>query len=75
MKKTTLNFIMIMLLSSTCIGAFANNPKDTPMPITGVLNIQIHKSLNIHSLKNCRLDYYKSKSLYEKPDNCFLDKA
>ncbi len=31
---------------------------------------------HICSLKNCRLDhYYKSKSLYEKPDNCFLDKA
>ena len=75
MKKTTLNFIMIMLLSSTCISAFANNPKDTPMPITGVLDIPIHKSLHISSFKNCRLDYYKSKSLYEKPDNCFLDKA
>ena len=32
-----------MLLSATCISAFANNPKDTPMPITGVLNTQIHK--------------------------------
>lgn len=29
----------------------------------------------ICSLKNCRLDHYsRSKSLYEKPDNCFLDK-
>lgn len=66
---------MIMLLSSTCISAFANNPKDTPMPITGVLDIPIHKSLHIYSLKNCRLDCYKSKSLYEKPNSCFLDKA
>lgn len=64
---------MIMLLSSTCISAFANNPKDTPMPITGVLDIPIHKSLHISSLKNCRLDNYKS--LYEKPNNYFLDKA
>lgn len=66
---------MIMLLSSTCISAFANNPKDTPMPTTGVLNIPIHKSLHIYFFKNCRLDYYKSKSLYEKLDNYFLDKA
>ncbi len=74
MKKATLIFAML-LLRTTCISTFANNPKDAPMPITGVLNIPIHKSPHICSFKNCRLDYYKSKSLYEKPDNCFLDKV
>ena len=44
MKKATFIFAMMMLLSSTCISTFANNPKDAPMPITGVLNIPIHKS-------------------------------
>jgi len=58
MKKTTLNFIMIMLLSSTCISAFANNPKDTPMPITGVLDIPIHKSLHILYIINSIITEY-----------------
>lgn len=44
MKKNILFFAMIMLLSSTCITTFANNPDNDPMPITGVPNIPIHKS-------------------------------
>lgn len=46
MKKATLIFAML-LLRTTCISTFANNPKDAPMPITGVLNIPIHKSLHM----------------------------
>ena len=33
-----------MLLSSTCISTFANNPDNDPMPITGAPNIPIRKS-------------------------------
>ena len=47
MKKNVVFFAMMLLLSSTCISTFANNPKDAPMPITGVLNIPIHKSPHI----------------------------
>ena len=44
MKKNILFFAMMMLLSSTCISTFANNPNNDPMPITGAPNIPIRKS-------------------------------
>ncbi len=44
MKKNILFFAMLMLLSSTCISTFANNPDNDPMPITGAPNIPIRKS-------------------------------
>ena len=44
MKKNILFFAMMMLLSSTCISTFANNPNNDPMPITGTPNIPIRKS-------------------------------
>jgi hypothetical protein len=66
MKKNILFFAMMMLLSSTCISTFANNPNNDPMPITGAPNIPIRKSPHmsyiIESMDNgvCSLTFMRA---------------
>ncbi len=66
MKKSILFFAMMMLLSSTCISTFANNPNNDPMPITGAPNIPIRKSPHmsyiIESMDNgvCSLTFMRA---------------
>ena len=56
----------MMLLSSTCISTFANNPNNDPMPITGAPNIPIRKSPHmsyiIESMDNgvCSLTFMRA---------------